>query len=223
MTKKHTRRAILAGGFASFVTGCAEKPVIIDAFNSLKSSIVGFPSAPIDRAIINSIPYATISAKIGISGRNILVLAKKERDNLHWTSSDRVVIVTRHGRVVKTAGLPENIKDTHLYTPDPLNRALHVLDGPRALSRTIDIDLNHRYAIPITSVFEEIGLREITISDLKIKTRLYIERNTAHTLNWSFNNFFWIDEFDGYVWKSRQRIAQTFDSIEIETLKPPSS
>ncbi len=215
-----SRRLVLLGGISTVLSSCAESPIIVNAYEALKYSIVGFPDAPISRKIVSKLPYASISAKIGIGPRSLLVLWRRERDDLHWISADRAIIVTRYGRVVKTYGLPENIKATQEIGVDPVNKTLHVPNSRPTFRRTIDIDIDHRYSLPIESDFEAIGPREITIEEVKIKTILFAERNTARTINWSFTNYFWVDAFDGFVWKSRQHIARQFDPIEIEVLKP---
>jgi hypothetical protein len=84
----------------------------------------------------------------------------------------------------------------------------------------IDIDTENRFGIPIRSSFEMIGPKIIEISGIKIKTVLVRELNTAFSINWSFTNFYWVDEFDGFIWKSRQHIARSFPPIEFEVLKP---
>ncbi len=219
-SRRLTRRSVLVGGLASVVTGCVESPVVINAFDALKYSVIGFPDVPIKREVVSKLPYASISAKIGIGPRSLLILWRREHDDLHWISADRAIIVTRYGRVVKTFGFPENLKNTEGVGLDPVNKYLHKTTAHTNFRRSIDIDIEKRYSVPIESYFEMVGPREITISELKIKTILFVERNTARTINWSFTNYFWVDAFDGYVWKSRQHIARSFDPIEIEVLKP---
>jgi len=215
-----TRRSVLTGGFASLVTGCVESPVIFNAFDALKYSIVGFPDVPIKRDEVSKIPYASISAKIGMGPLSLLVLWRRENDDLHWISADRAIIVTRHGRVVKTYGFPENMKDTKELGRDPVNNSLHLSTSSASFNRSIDIDVNKRYGIPVESKFERIGPRKITIAEIEIETILFTEKNTARTVNWSFTNYFWADAYDGFIWKSRQHIARNFDPIDIEILKP---
>jgi len=219
-TKNLTRRTILFGGVLSMATGCVESPIIVNAFNALKYSIVGLPDIPIVREEIAKLPYATISAKIGIGPRSILVLWRRDQDDLHWISADHAVIVTRFGRVVKTYGLPENLKNTIVVGVDPVNKTLHTASALESVQRYIDMDTENRYSVPVKSEFKPLGPREITIAEIKIKTFLFVEHNSAKTINWSFSNYYWVDAFDGYVWKSRQHIARNFDPIEIEILKP---
>ena len=77
-----------------------------------------------------------------------------------------------------------------------------------------------QYGLNIESTFEVIGPRNITITEIEFDTILMVERNVAHSLNWTFQNRYWIDPFDGFVWKSRQHIARSFPPIDIEILKP---
>jgi len=213
---------MLLSGAAFMLTGCTQSPVLANAAKALKFAFVGLPDATFDRALVSKIPYASLSAKIGKGPRSLLILNRYSHDDRHWISADRAILVTRHGRVVKTAGFPENLLGTSNSQHDPVNRKLHKLKAPVQFSRTIDLDLDNNFGIPITSVFKPLGLRKIEIADLEINTYLVQESNVARIKNWSFNNYYWVDAFDGFVWKSRQHVARSFDPLDIEILKPPA-
>jgi hypothetical protein len=182
--------------------------------------ILGETDAGISRNTVKKIPYATISAKVGKGPKSLLVLAKKERGRHFWMSADNAVIVTSEGRVVQTAGFPENLKNTRFIGRDPVNRRLHLSEPPIRSLREIDSEIDQRFGIPIYSKFQIEGPRDISIAQVKIKTLLVKEHNVAKTLNWDFTNYYWVDRFDGFIWKSRQKIAKSFPAIDIEVLKP---
>jgi hypothetical protein len=202
------------------LSGCADSPVLVNAYDALKFLAVGLESEEINRRTVNKIPYASISAKIGKGPRSILLLGKKDGQELHWFSSDNAVIVTTNGRISKTAGFPENIKKTTLNSPDPVNRQFHRKKFPEYSRRSIDIDVGNHFSIPIISKYKTFGPREISISGIKIKTILVQEQNTSKTLNWDFTNYYWGDIYDGFIWKSRQHVSRNFPPIDIEILKP---
>jgi len=202
------------------LAGCTESPVLANAAAALKFVAVGLPDTEINRELVSKIPYASLSAKIGKGPRSLLILNRYSDEEKHWISADRAVLVTRHGRVVKTVGFPENLLGTANLSPDPVNRKLHTLKKPLRFLRTVDLDAENYFGIPIYSVFEPLGAREIVISGITIKTYLVREKNRARTINWSFTNYYWVDAFDGYVWKSVQHIARSFDPVRIEILKP---
>jgi len=215
-----SRRNFVLCGLTAAVTGCSELPLVSNAYSALRLATFGLPDSHIDRALVSQIPYASISAKVGKGPKSLLILGRKEGDKLHWISADRAVLVTRHGRVVRTAGFPENLRNTTQEFGDPVNKQLHNLQNSVISTRQIDLDLGLHYGIPIRSKFERIGDREITISELRVKTVLIRERNFASTVNWDFTNYYWVDAFDGFVWKSVQHIARSFPPVSIEILKP---
>lgn len=120
---------------------------------------------------------------------------------------------------MKTAGLPENIRETIPIGIDPVAAGLQNVQDGATFFRTMDLDAV-QYGLNIESTFEVIGPRNITITEIEFDTILMVERNVAHSLNWTFQNRYWIDPFDGFVWKSRQHIARSFPPIDIEILKP---
>jgi hypothetical protein len=72
----------------------------------------------------------------------------------------------------------------------------------------------------VDSVFEKLGPRKVRIVELDFDTILVRERNVARTLKWRFENLYWVDPGDGFVWKSRQVIARGFAPVQFEILKP---
>jgi hypothetical protein len=217
-----SRRSFLSIAAASFLTGCADSPVLVNAYEAVEFLVVGLEDKEIDRSTINGIPYASISAKIGRGPRSILVLGKQQGHDLHWFSADDAVLVTRNGRIIRTAGFPENIRNTTFSDEDPVARQFHRSNFSKRSLRSIDMDPNQLYGVPVISNYEVVGEREIMISGIKIKTRLVREYNTSFSINWTFSNYYWADIYDGFIWKSRQYIARGFDPLDIEVLKPPA-
>ncbi len=213
------RREFLMFGL-TFLGGCTQSPILANAAKAIKYLAVGLPGADISRDLVSKIPYASMSAKIGKGPRSLLILSRYTKSDRHWISADNAILVTRHGRVIKTVGFPENLLSTSTSLSDPVNRRLHKLKSPVRYHRTVDIDLDNMFGVPIFSVFEPMGPRKITIADFEIKTFLVREESRALNLNWSFTNYYWVDAFDGFVWKSRQHIARSFEPIDIEILKP---
>jgi hypothetical protein len=191
---------------------------VVDAF---RISVLGHPNVPIKRSTVSSLPYASIGAKIGKGPRSLLILWREDRKDLHWLSADNAAIVTRNGRVVKTAGLPENLRDTRSVGQDPLATGLVSEGAPTNYRRVVETDAP-TYDLEIQSRFERIGARQITIAEIEFDTILYEEECAAKTVNWSFRNRYWVDPADGFVWRSQQAIARSFPQIEIEVLKPPA-
>jgi hypothetical protein len=228
MTKPNLIRRSLLFGSASLVPGlllggCITSPIIGNAFDVAKAQVFGHPDLPLRRATIAKLPYASMTARIGEGPQALLLLARSQGGEQHWISGlDRSVLALRGGRVVKTFGFPENLKETRADSIDPVDRLLHKLVQPIRHTRYLDLDAGPHYGLVIDSVFESLGPRKLRIVELDFDTILVREQNVARTLNWRFENLYWVDPEDGFVWKSRQTIARGFASVQFEILKPPA-
>jgi hypothetical protein len=201
---------------------CTNLPFLSEFGRTAEFVISGQPDVPIQRAQIDKLPYASIRAKIGRSGRVIMVLGRYDGPDLHWISADLVALVTRGGRLVKSAGLPENIKNTQFIDDDPVESGLNRLTESVLLRRTIDMEFENNYGMVVVSRIEPAGQESITILDRNYSTSVYREHNIVEALNWEFVNYFWIDPATGFVWKSRQHLTPSLPPVEIEILKPAS-
>ena len=214
-------------GSAVALAGCGDvvrvPRVLTNVYDAARLVTVGIPDTPLSRGQVSKIPYASIGAKIGKGPRSLMILAHIRADGLHWVSADRAVVVTRGGRVVKTAGLPENLRDTRFDGQDPVNKSLHQLKQPASFQRRLDFDGDRYFGLVAESTFEPIEEQTLTIVEIEFKLILVRERVRAQTINWDHDNYYWVDVFDGFVWKSRQHIARSFAPIEIEILKPPAA
>ncbi len=203
--------------------GCANSPAISNALDVAKVQVFGHPDLPLRRSTIAKLPYASMTARVGKGPQALLLLARSDGEEQHWISGlDRSVLALRGGRVVRTFGFPENLKNTRADEIDPVDRLLHKLTEPVRHTRYIDLDLGPHFGLVIDSVFESMGRRKVRIVELDFDTILVREKNSARTLNWRFDNLYWVDPADGFVWKSRQVIARSFPPVHFEILKPPA-
>lgn len=218
------RRTFVLGS-AAFIGGCGDTirvpRVLTNVYNAARLVTVGMEDTPLKRDQISKIPYASMGAKIGKGPRSLMILAHVKVDGLHWVSADRAILVTRGGRVVKTAGFPENLRDTRFSGQDPVDKALHRINTPITLQRTLDFDSDRYYGLVVESTFERVAEEKQTIVELEFDLILVRERVQAKTINWDHENYYWVDVFDGFVWKSRQHIARSFAPVDIEILNLP--
>lgn len=207
---------------STVLAGCGENKLLQTISDAYKISFLEQKGPHISRAVINNLPYASITAKIGKGPRGLLILWNKDRSDLHWISVDSVVIVTRLGRIVKTSGIPEEIRSTYNTQPDPVGLGLHKNSHYFSYSREIDlIKTNENLkTLKINSNFSFIRKETLKIVEIDFDTILVKETCKAKTVNWEFENFYWVDPADGFVWKSVQHIARSFPPVIIEVLKP---
>lgn len=217
-----SRRRLLFAALATSLTGCGESPLGSTVVEAYRLTVSGHPGVPIERANIAKIPYASMAAKIGKGPRSILILWQTGNGEDLWLSADRAALVTRGGRIIRTAGLPENMRGTAFYGSDPLAAGLQDPANRIPHTRTIDFESGDRTTVALDAHFETVGPETVTIADIDFDTIEVRELCRARTENWSFTNRYWVDPADGFVWKSLQHIARSFPPIEIEILKPPA-
>lgn len=203
------------------VSGCGANPMVDNIADVTKYVTSGPPETAIDREVIAKLPYATIAAKMGKQQKTILVLRRNQNGALQWLSSDGGILVTRGGRLVQTAGFDDNLRATVMKGPELLT-GVHDGKSPAMQStRMIDVEMEGVYrTLPITSTVEVVGARRIEIADITFDTILVREHNEAGTINWTFDNYYWVDPYDGFIWKSRQHFSRTLPPLDIEVLKP---
>ena len=172
------------------------------------------------REDITRIPYASIAVRFSDYAQSLLILGRYDGDDLHWISTEREVLVTRHGRLVKTYGLPDDSRETRFMTYDPVGKPIAAAAPETACLRTIDLEPRHVDGIVIRSRFENAGRETLTILDATLPTEMWIESNIAPDLDWSFTNRFWVDEKSGYVWKSLQYLSPRLPPLEIIVYRP---
>ena len=214
-----TRRTTLLAGCGLLLSACSGAS-FGTAGESVRDLVTSPDDTTIPRARIDSIPYATMSAKIGRNPRALTVLGRVDNKDLYWFSGNQVVFVTRAGRLLRTAGLPANLKRTWLMDDDPLGTLRGGEPPMGSYRRLIDLGPPDRYGILITSQLESVGPASIVISELQFGTQLYRERNTAREFDWSYENRYWVDPDNGLVWKSTQHIHPDSPPLELEVLKP---
>ena len=213
-----TRRHILLAGSAALLTGCSVPHTITNLVNVTGLLVLGAPDAPFTPDYVKNLPYATLTAKIGRAQRALLVLAEYDGPDLRWVSANDAALVTRNGRLIKTAGLERNLRSTHGLEDDPIaNKALNFAG---AHMRSIDLAPDGPFGVPIGSTFEVLGRESIKILGNSHDTLVVRESNRAQSIRWKFNNTYWLDSQTGFMWKSVQHFDPSTKPVEIQITKP---
>ena len=219
-----SRRWFIRGSLASvLLSSCGENKLgrtIIDAY---KLTFQDRPGPPFNRDYISKLPYASISAKIGKGPKSLLVLWRIENNEQYWLAADGVVLGIKKGRITKTAGLPDIIINTVSIDTDPVDLGLHKKINLIPYERIIDLkEKNKTYpkTIKLLSNFSYEGQQKVRIYDIDFDLILIKETCNAKNLNWKFENFFWVDPGNGFVWKSIQNVSRSFPPAVLEVLKP---
>jgi hypothetical protein len=188
---------------------------IVDAASD---RLAGDDGVTLDQAA--KVPFASLGVRYGGGPQHMMVLASDTQGTLMWTSAARIVLMTRHGRIERTAGLAKNLSETVLESQDPLQYFLEGRTEEREATRIVDLRDIDKFSVPLSCKLSLRGNASVEILRQNIATRLVEEECENQDLDWSFTNQFWIGAH-GMVWKSVQYIHPGVDPIEIEVLRPP--
>jgi len=221
-THRITRRSLLLAAGAVPLAACSQFNTQYGDFGHLLAETLYLEGKPgITREQAAAIPYASLGYRIGNSGESMLILASDTSGDLLWTSSARHALMTRSGRIMRSAGFEWNLAGTSFNGADPLAADPRRLDG-RSAERLIDLQDVQRLSLQIASRFESTGPAEIEILGTKLATVSAVEHCRCDQLSWEFDNSYWVDAETGFVWRSEQTIHPNLPAIEFEVFRPPA-
>ena len=209
--------------FLGFFASSASLAACSTDNNALKTLASAYEASFGDKAAFDpsypeSLPYASIAVSAKNRSRALLVLGKAEGDERQWISADRGVLVTRHGRIIRTVGLNENLIKTDFSGPDFFERWGDERKSSK-VNRVVDLMPGNRYGVAITSIFKAVGKETINIGSRSYQTTRFEENGTAPLLSWTFSNSYWADD-KGNVWRSIQQLSPNAPAMTIEVTKP---
>jgi hypothetical protein len=212
------RRNLLAWFAASVSTAACSNNVALKTAGSFISSSFGNASL-FEPDYPDKLPYASIAVRQKGVPRYLLVLGHVAGDELHWFSADRGIFVTRHGRLVRTVGFPENLSKTNFVNTDYFSGTTQPTQNPELATRIIDLSPGNRYGIKIESSLETIGQEIIEIGKHRYETTRYDETCYSSLIGWKYTNSFWLDS-KGKIWRSTQYFSPRAEPLTIELTKP---
>lgn len=173
--------------------------------------------SPVSLADASSIPFATLGLRIDGGREQILILATDVAGDRLWTSSAKIALTVRNGRIVRTAGLGGDLSG--YFSP------IHKEDWttPHRYSWTADFNSLGYYSVAINCDVRPMGPDAIVILEKRIDTIRVEESCRSDRLDWSFTNTYWVNAQSGRVWRSIEQIIPKGQILEIELLRPPLS
>lgn len=213
---KKWKRLLLILPVSSLMFGCTQK------FNDVSATVQEAYGNYIDVELtpqeIEAVPYASAYLKIGNQKQVFVVLAFAEQNpltgktQLKWVSSDKAMVVTENGHIVKTVNLQNNnIAGIYGQVPDyTASNTEYML--------SYDWAEQYRYAFPahITRTYQ--GKEVVTTPLSSTSADVYRESVEFPSLSESVENFYWVNG-EGQVVKTRQHLGPKMIPIELTILK----
>ena len=205
-------------GLCVMLSGCTQR--FQDTNATIKEAFFGIDSVEMSTEQVANLPYASAYARINDEHRIFLVLAYAEQNpttgetQLKWMSSDKAMIVTENGRIIKTLSLPSanlvSLSATQtLPTPSVDNAPWQA-----------QYDWQPNYSFGHQANVQSRFVKNEWLTSLlwSKKTQLIEETVAFEALGRTMSNQFWVDEQNTIV-KSAQWVVPNKLHIELEILK----
>ena len=190
-------------------------PGYSQAYIALKQYFSGYENN-IEPEVIKNIPYASMLVRIGKGPEALMILESINDDDYSWVSADGVYLVINNGKIIKTHGLNNNLKEK--LTPSiSWDEDLYGNKEFVSYSSFSQPTFNNLKVISTYEVFKQTDV-ELIFGN---KTLTLIEENiNANQVGWRETNKYWVDD-SNFVWKSIQSISPRLPKIYIEVTKKP--
>ena len=206
----------------SCIVSCASltniAPGYIEAFKSIKVIYAGYEDT-ISKDTIEQIPYASALLKIGKGPKGLIILESKVNDTETWVSADNVFFNLKNGKIIATAGLPNNL----VGISEISNPNWNEID----LNNDANVYSYYSYDYPALNnlrlkvIKKKVGEQKVDLLMGEKTLTLYEEEVSNEYLGWNFKNQYWVDK-SGFIWKSKQYLSTKLPIIEIEVTKKPA-
>ncbi|MEI4928567.1 YjbF family lipoprotein [Aeromonas caviae] len=172
---------------------------------------------------LRALPYASAYIKVGDVPQALVILAYVDGPRMSWVSADGVMFVTQYGRLIKTVGLPNDLRYLGSLDKDPLKTSR--LDKTPSMVWYSVAEWSKKYTsgYPLSMHYTQAGNEVLNIMDHSYKTTIVEEHVVTAPDEERWLNLFWIDEQTGQVRKFQQQLGPSLPMIEMTFLKPYSS
>lgn len=189
------------------LSSCGNLPITyLQNFSSVNNVVFGFPEYEITEELFNEYENSFLKIRFGRGPYAILILAYIEDDVYEWVGSDDVRIFTLNGRIIKTAGLPNNFEILKPFD-DPFSskEVFETINlyNPDLFSATIKRSTVSRYGS-----IKKLG-KNMAVNRIK-------ESFAIDTIGWKGVNIFYQNASSNQIESAEQKIHPRLPVAKIE-------
>lgn len=181
------------------------------------------PPEPIvlTRALLDQIPFATISVRAEESPPAYVAAVADNGGNIVYQDQARRSLVLRGGLLVATHGLGFNLSAVkHDPGADPIVEARPLAAWPDLITRNYQFWLpgTDDYQITVRCRYSPVSREKVEIVEITFDL-MRVEETCSNGAR-RFTNLYWVDEATGFVWKSEQWVGPKLPPMTLEILRP---
>lgn len=160
---------------------------------------------------ITSLPYASSIFQYNNNQEFVAILGKERNNFFYWYGPNDEMFITLNGKITRSKGL---LYDFYLSSYSPINSESY---SQSSFISFLDPSLG---PLDINFIYETIELGEMKslINQDLLNYRLIKESFNVPYLNWSGDNYYWLDINDNVI-QSQQQVSPFSDQIIYRIIK----
>lgn len=213
------RQYLLSLAAASLLSACAGPAGTYKVYwDSITTAFSTPADAEISRAQVQASRYGLLMVKPGDAPRAVMALAYLEHGQYKWISADDAMLITEHGRVVKSLNLTDDLLFTAASEVDPLSLDINTLIKGASWQRQLDFAKDRQHDIIARSDFRFQGEESISVLQQNYTTYVVAEHVTFGTDEHSLTNMYWFNKANGKLLRSIQQPSPSWPVFELTFL-----
>ncbi|WP_285275092.1 YjbF family lipoprotein [Halopseudomonas bauzanensis] len=206
-------RTVVLGMAMAGVTGC--NSLSGDALETMKLAISG-PESPVTIEKVNAVNGSALSVRFG-AAEAMLVSNSSGTGLVEWYGNTEMLL-TQHGRVTQTAGLPSDFT-AQLVTGDPFNSGLlNVADGTEVV-RLVDYPAQYLTGLRQHAWYKRGPVEAVEYMGQRHQLQRVDEHIRMPELGFKATNHYWLEPDTGLVRRSVQHFAPDLPPLQLTLLK----
>ena len=206
-------RTVVLGMAMAGMTGC--NSLSGDALQTMKLAISG-PESPITIDKVHAINGPALAVRLG-AAEAMLVSNGTGTGLVEWYGNTEMLL-TQHGRVTRTAGLPADVI-APLVAGDPFSAGLlNVVDGTEVV-RLVDYPAQYQTGLRQYARYKRGPVETIEYMGQRHQLQRVDEHIRMPELGFKATNHYWLEPDSGLVRRSVQHFAPALPPLRLTLLK----
>lgn len=188
------------------------------AYQTINLAIKG-PESTITTDVINRLGKTGLIVRLG-NAEALLVLAARYNNTAEWHGPNQL-LVTRNGRLVQSAGAPDNADlIAPLAANDPFLADLRKLRDGQEITRQVDYPKRFLTGLPQHARYTLGSIESIEIMGVPRSLQRINEAITMPTLGFKATNTYWMEPETGKVLASAQHLTPDQPALSLTEVSP---
>lgn len=205
-------RTVVLGMALVGMTGC--NSLSGDALQTIKLAVSG-PGSPVTIDRVKAVNGPVLAVRLGVA--EAMLVGSGETDVVEWYGVTDMIL-TAHGRVIQTAGLPFDVISP-LGTSDPFRSGLLAVADGLEITRLVDYPAQFLTGLQQTARYQRGPVESVPIMGQSHQLQRIDERIHMPELNFKATNHYWIEPASGLVRRSTQYISPDLPPLQLTLMQ----